>query len=200
MNRKTLAPRPLLPAPTIAGARPVVGSIGASGLMLLACSWFAFGASGLSPFHRDVGATDLVRIQTPATPSLAPAHEAPAVTATHRAPDRHVAVHSARAHVSQSVGVVRAPQPESRRPTSAPARPAAPEASKPAAATGHATAPVPTQTPPSPTPPPAPTLPAPLDTLPLPTVSLPPISVPALPTVTVQVPDLPTPTLPLGLP
>jgi hypothetical protein len=190
----------------IAGARPVVGAAGASGLMLLACSWFAVGTGGLGAFHRDVGSTDPVRIQTPASSAVAPAHKAPAVTATRRAPNRHAAVRSTRADVSRSAGAVRAPQPASRRPTPTPARPATPEVSKPAAsapAKATASAPTPTQAPtqtpqPSPTPPPA--LPAPLDSVSLPTVSLPPISVPALPTVTVQVPALPTTTLPLGLP
>jgi len=203
MERKIPAPSFRVPAPAaglVAGARPVVGALGACGLMLLACSWFAFGAGGLSPFHRDVGSTAPVRIQTPAGAAAAPAHKAPAVTPTRRAANRQ-ATH---ADVSQSVGVARAPQPASGRPTPAPAPPAAPDVSRPAAAPAQATAPTPaptqseSQVQASPTPPPA--LPAPPDNVPLPAVSLPPISLPALPTVTVQVPVLPTTTLPLGLP
>jgi hypothetical protein len=45
----------------LAGARPVIGAIAASGLMLLACSWFAFGSGVLGP-GRDVGRRDPVRI------------------------------------------------------------------------------------------------------------------------------------------
>ncbi len=45
----------------VLGARPVVGAIAASGLMLLACSWFAFSSGVLGPRH-DVGGPDPVRI------------------------------------------------------------------------------------------------------------------------------------------
>lgn len=51
----------------LAAARPVIGAIAASSLMLLACSWFAFG-SGVLGSGRDVGRPDPVRIGT--TPQL----------------------------------------------------------------------------------------------------------------------------------
>jgi hypothetical protein len=45
----------------VLGARPVVGAIAASSLMVLACSWFAF-SSGVLGRRHDVGGADPVRI------------------------------------------------------------------------------------------------------------------------------------------
>jgi hypothetical protein len=58
------------------GARPVVGAIAASGLMLLACSWFVIEKGGFGT-SRDVGGPGSVRIDG----------STPAGTATARTPD-----------------------------------------------------------------------------------------------------------------
>jgi hypothetical protein len=54
----------------LTGARPVVGTLGASGLMLLACSWFVLGPGDLGK-SRDVGVPAPVRI-TDATSEQSP--------------------------------------------------------------------------------------------------------------------------------
>jgi hypothetical protein len=57
----------------LSGARLLVGTIAASALMLLACSWFALG-TGVFGSSRDVGRPDPVRIggSTPAKAATAP--------------------------------------------------------------------------------------------------------------------------------
>ncbi|HWJ44750.1 MAG TPA: hypothetical protein VNR63_05125 [Gaiellaceae bacterium] len=45
----------------LTGIRPVAGAVGACGLMLLACSWFAFSAGGVVP-GENTGAPAVVRI------------------------------------------------------------------------------------------------------------------------------------------
>src|SRR5437899_2048110 len=57
------------------GARPVLGTIAASALLLLACSWFVIGAGSLGRRH-DVGQRTPVELrpaQTPGSETRAPA-------------------------------------------------------------------------------------------------------------------------------
>jgi hypothetical protein len=74
------------PAPSVGlrrwllGARPVVGMIAASSLMLLACSWFAIGTPGFGT-SRDVGKPDPVRMEG-STPLTTATEQSPGVTQT----------------------------------------------------------------------------------------------------------------------
>jgi hypothetical protein len=56
-----LTPRLVTTSDYLTGARPVVGTLGACGLMLLACSWFVLGPGDLGK-SRDVGFPAPVRI------------------------------------------------------------------------------------------------------------------------------------------
>jgi hypothetical protein len=177
------------------GARPVVGAIAASSLMLLACSWFAF-SSGVLGRGRDVGRPDPVRIggMTPELvggPSRPPAQPA--------APGRADvgARQPSRAGAAVSTPEVRqTSESESEAPAATGLGPAATRAPAPSASPASpATAPSDAST--SPAPPPVvpddvtSNLPAPLDDLPrvplpavTPPVTVPDLSVPAVSTVT----------------
>ncbi len=177
----------------VLGARPVVGAIAASGLMLLACSWFAFSSGVLGPRH-DVGGPDPVRIggttpQLVGGPSRAAArpgvHGRVGVGARKASRPGVAASTSGVRERSESgpepgVSAATGPGLES---TGAPTPSASPTSP---ASTGDAAA--------SPTPPPVvpdgvtSNLPAPLDDLPSvplppPPVTVPDLSVPAVPAV-----------------
>jgi hypothetical protein len=166
----------------ISGARPVVGAIAASALMLLACSWFAL-SSGALGLRRDVGRPAPVRIggttpqrvgnaASPAPSAVRPGHANGAARRQHR----NGAAPATR-HTRQSAS---GPQPGASA-TRVPGSSPAPSASH-VARTSPA---VPTQPPVAPSPPVEVNLPAPLDNPP--SVPLPPIAPP------VSVPDLPIP-------
>jgi hypothetical protein len=171
----------------LTGARPVVGTVGACGLMLLACSWFALGPGDLGR-SRDLGTPLPVRIGdvTGERPSAGALHR----TATTRAPTGRGRIHdvSARRGVAAKVTIAPTGRKPSPKPTSAAkSSSTAPAAPSPAAA--PATPGVPA------------TQPAPLDGLAEGT--LPPVSVPQIPAVTVpavQLPDVSATTTQLGLP
>jgi len=172
------------------GARPVVGAIAASSLMLLACSWFAF-SSGVLGAGRDVGRPDPVRIGG-TTPQFVGGPSEPA--AQPAAPGR-VDVggrQPTRSGVAASTPEVRQTSESGPEPGAAAATaPASTRTPTPSRATAPSDAPA------LPAPPPVvpddvtSNLPAPLDDLPAvplpavtPPVPVPDLSVPALSTVT----------------
>jgi hypothetical protein len=184
----------------VSGARPVVGAIATSSLMLLACSWFVF-SSGVLGAGRDVGSPDPVRIDG-TTPQVVGGQAAKRPGA-HRRVDVGARRLPARSRAS-TPGVRQRSEfgPEAGAPAATGPAPASIPAPTPSpsrtTAPGEAKAPVT-----SPTPPPVvpddvtSNLPAPLDDLP--TVSVPPVT----PPVTVpdlHVPVVPTVTTSLGLP
>ena len=166
----------------VTGARPVVGTLGASGLMLLACSWFVLAPGHLSG-TRDVGAPAPVRIEGGTHEPKRAHRSAATVPRTRRSAPRPVdAAHHPAASPSTAPHrtVTREPTPTTTQPASAP--PPAVEPSPP---------------------PPAPEQPAVTSAPPapvgdLPQVALPPVAIPSPPDV--AAPDVDTPTLPLGLP
>jgi hypothetical protein len=167
----------------ISGARPVVGAIAASALMLLACSWFAL-SSGALGLRRDVGRPAPVRIggttpqrfgnaASPAPSAVLPRH----VNGAARRQHRNGAAPATR-HTRQSESGPQPDAPATPAPGSSPATPAASHAG-PKSPAG------PTQPPVTPSPPPEVNLPAPLDNPP--SIPLPPIAPP------LSVPDVPLP-------
>jgi hypothetical protein len=183
---------PEAPVPTFtlrdwrSGARPVAGAVGACGLMLLACSWFAF-APGRVGESNDVGSPPAVHIQQ--------AHDASRIAPRRPvapAPQRDVGRQRTVTH-RQGPPHVLSTGTRSGKSATPPATPASP-----ASAAAAATQPNPAAPAPPPQPVPAATLPAQLDGPPAVTVPVPQVSVPQLPSVTV--PDLGTTTTPLGLP
>jgi hypothetical protein len=175
----------------LTGARPVVGTLGASGLMLLACSWFVLAPADLGG-TRDVGAHPPVRIDG-AMLEPRPAHRAVATIARARrtAPRLFGAAHEqvARPATAPHGARTREPVPASSQPPSA-----GPAAQPPAAARS----PLPTPAPAAASQQPAvtPTPPAPLGDLPQ--VTLPPVAISSPPDV--ASPDIDTKALPLELP
>ena len=172
------------------GARPVVGAIAASSLMLLACSWFAF-SSGVLGAGRDVGRPDPVRIGV-TTPQFVGGPSEPAAQ-----PAAHGRVDVGGRRPTRA-GVA-ASKPEVRQTSESGPEPGAAAATAPASTRtptqSRATAP--SAAPVSPTTAPlvpddvTSNLPAPLDDLPTvpvspvtPPVPVPDLSVPALSTVT----------------
>jgi hypothetical protein len=181
----------------VSGARPVVGAIAASSLMLLACSRFVF-SSGVLGAGREVGSPDPVRIDG-TTPLVVggPAAKRPGA---HRRVDVS-ARRPARSRAS-TPGVRQRSEfgPEPGAPAAIGPAPASIPAPTPSASrtTAPGDAPVTYRTPPPVVPDDVTSnLPAPLDDLP--TVSVPPVT----PPVTVpdlHVPVVPTVTTSLGLP
>lgn len=173
MSRETTRPSPLTTPGYLSGARPIVGTVGACGLMLFACSWFALGAG-------DLGRNNDVATPAPVHIGYASGERATAVP-QRTARGRHIsATRSAVAHTSTARPASQSAAPAAPSPTaqpSAPAVQAAQGAPEPPAVT-------------------TPPLPAPLDGLP--EVTFPPISVPQVPAV--QLPDVSTVTTQLGLP
>ena len=185
------------------GARPVVGALAASSLMLLACSWFAF-SSGVIGAGRDVGRPDPVRIGGttpqlvggPLRPAAQPAvHGRVDVGARRSSPTGAAASTPDVRQTSESGPEPGAPAATGPGPASTRAATPSVSPASPATASSDATA--------SPAPPPlvpedvTSNLPAPLDDLP--SVPLPPVTPP------VTVPDLSIPTVPtvttiLGVP
>jgi hypothetical protein len=178
------------------GARPVVGAIAASGLMLLACSWFAF-SSGVLGAGRDVGRPDPVRIGG-TTPQLVGGPSRPAAQ-----PAAHGRVDVGGRRPTRA-GVA-ASKPEVRQTSESGPEPGAAAATAPASTRtptpSRATAP--SDAPASPTTPlvvpddVTSNLPAPLDDLP--TVPVPPVT-PPVPVPDLSVPALSTVTTILGVP
>lgn len=179
----------------LTGIRPVAGALGACGLMLLACSWFAFNPGGVD-VGQNADAPTAVRINDALNETLGESHalrESVRMTPTQR-------TSVGRAHFRQ------APAKATSTRTSATEGPRSPDAS-PAPATQTATPHAATQptTPSSPATTPTddpgvtittPTLPPPLDGVP--TVTTPTVPVPQVPSL--PTPDLPTITTKLGLP
>jgi hypothetical protein len=178
------------------GARPVVGAIAASSLMLLACSWFAF-SSGVLGAGRDGGRPDPVRIGG-TTPQFVSGPSEPA--AQPAAPGR-VDVggrQPTRAGVAASTPEVRQTSESGPDPGAAAATaPASTRTPTPSRATAPSNAPA------SAAPPPlvpenvASNLPGPLDDLPA--APLPPVT-PPVPVPDLSVPALSTVTTILGVP
>jgi hypothetical protein len=86
------------------GARPLVGTIAASGLMLLACSWFALGTAPFGGSH-DVGGPAAVRMDESAGAGAA------------RDADAHATNRRDRSAIRRSHRVVPAATPDVRRPS-----------------------------------------------------------------------------------
>ena len=171
----------------LTGARPVVGTLGACGLMLLACSWFVL-APGDMGTTRDIGAPAPAWADG-ATSDRTPAHHplTRAMRARASRPRAVKAEHNPAALTSLPPRRTRTPEPIA---ASAPPPATAPAVQFPVAA-------------PSPTPTPAtepaavmPTASAPVGDLPQ--VTLPAFSIPSVPAV--SVPDLGTTISPPGLP
>lgn len=161
----------------LAGARPVAGAVAASGLMLLACSWFFIGAGRPGGRH-DVGQPSPVRLQENPAQRTGPASPI-------RTRKTHTRVDAARATT--------APQQHKAGPLVGDA--GTPSASTPAPQAGRPDSPAPQPTRATSTPatsqPSATTttnLPAPLDELPT-SVTVP--STPVTPGVTVPLPQTP---------
>ncbi len=171
----------------LTGARPVVGTLGACGLMLLACSWFVL-APGHMGTTRDVGAPAPVWVDG-ATSEAAPAHHPlpRAIRARASHPRAVKAEHNPAARTSLPPRRTRTPEPMA---ASATPPATAPAVQSPAAA--------PSTAPPPATEPAAvmPTASAPVGDLPQ--VTLPAFSIPSVPAV--SVPDLGTTISPPGLP
>jgi hypothetical protein len=172
------------------GARPVVGAIAASSLMLLACSWFAF-SSGVLGTGRDVGRPDPVRIGG-TTPQFVGGPSEPAAQAA--APGRVDVVgrQPTRAGVAASTPEVRQTSESGPEPGAAAATaPVSTRTPTPSRATAPSDAPASAGPPPVVPENVTSNLPAPLDDLPAvplppvtPPVPVPDLSVPALSTVT----------------
>jgi hypothetical protein len=162
----------------LAGARPVVGTVAASGMLLAVCSWFALGTGGFGQ-HKDVGQSGPVRLHSSPGGPTRPGLHGPA-RAVHARADAGRASSTPRPHnVGNTVSDAGSPAPTSQpgRPDSTPAAAQpTPTASTPAAQPAVA---VPSTT----------NLPAPLDEVPT-TVTVPPT--PVTPGVTVPLPQTPS--------
>jgi hypothetical protein len=176
----------------LTGARPVVGTVGACGLMLLACSWFVLGPGDLGR-SRDVGSPAPVHVgdvtgepsaggapHKTATPTRA--RRIPLARAQHVSPRRDVAANATIAPAGHEPSPAAA---ATQSPSTAPAAPS--RAATPTTPGVPATQPAPEL------PAVTPTLPAPLDGLPQ--ATLPSVQLPA-----VQLPDVSSTTTKLGLP
>lgn len=178
---------PVINPAYLTGARPVVGTLGACGLMLLACSWLAL-APGKLGRTREVGAPSPVRIDGRTVEPSPAQRAAAAVPRARRTSPRAVAVErhpAARRLTARQRSRTPKPIPASAQPPS----------------TGRATPPPAAE--PSPPPAPATERPAIMPTPPvpvgdLPQATLPPVAIPSLPDV--AAPDIGATTLPLGLP
>lgn len=168
----------------LSGARLLVGTIAASALMLLACSWFALG-TGVFGASRDVGEPDPVRIggSTPAQAATGPRSDVAHVGAR---PGGAVTPrpHGSRATSPRSVGSVNEGGAQSEAATG--------PAPVPAGAKPSSSAPPATSSPVASTPPQTVvpevevTLPAPLDQVDVPSLPPLPLTPPSLPPVQVS--------------
>jgi hypothetical protein len=177
----------------ITGARPVVGTLAASGLMLLACSWFVLAPVDLGG-TRDIGAPSPVRMFGGGTLEQRPAHR-PAATVAHARRSGPGTVEPQH----QAAAARRAAAPNrarTREPILVSAQPPAtgPAAQPPAVTPSPSPAPAPATQQPAVTP----TPPAAAAAGDLPQVTLPPVSIPSPPDV--AAPDIAATTIPLGLP
>jgi hypothetical protein len=181
----------------VSGARPVVGAIAASSVMLLACSWFAF-SSGVLGAGRDVGRSDPVRIGGTTPQFVGGPSEPPAQPA---APGRRVDVgrrQPTRAAVAASTPEVRQTSESGPEPGAAAATvPASTRTPTPSRATAPSDAPASAAPPPVVPEDVTPNLPGPLDDLPA--APLAPVT-PPVPVPDLSVPDLSTVTTILGVP
>jgi hypothetical protein len=165
----------------LSGARLLVGTIAASALMLLACSWFALG-TGVFGSSRDVGRPDPVRIggSSPAQAATATRSD-PAPISTRRVDATAPRTHSPGVTSPRSVrnGNGSAAQSEA---TTGPA-PVPGESKPPAAVAPSAPSSPATSTPPQQTVVPEVTLPAPLDEVQVPSLPPVPVTPPVVPPV-----------------
>lgn len=181
----------------LTGMRPVVGALGASGLMLLACSWFVFNP-GAVDVGRDADMPSAVRINGGVNEAVGESHAlrpSAATTSTSRIGTGTTRARHARVTPPERTSAVdgrgpgsdpsSAPRPQAGA-ASAPTQPSAPSAA-PTTSTPDDSGGVTVTTP---------TLPPPLDGAP--TVTTPTVPVPQLPSV--PPPDLPTTPPKLGLP
>jgi translation initiation factor IF-2 len=166
----------------LSGARLLVGTIGASALMLLACSWFALG-TGVFGSSRDVGRPDPVRIgaSTPAQAATAAKSDLAPIS-TRRvdvgAPRPHrPGVTSPRNVRNGNGNTAQSEAATGRAPVPGEAKPAAAAAAAPAAPSSPATPAPPQQT----VVVPEVTLPAPLDEVQVPSPPPVPVTPPAVP-------------------
>ena len=177
----------------LTGVRPVAGALGACGLMLLACSWFAFNPGGID-VGQNADAPTAVRINDALNESVGESH----------ALRGSASATSTRPAVSRPAHSRHAPATATSTRTATKGGPRSTDASPvPATQSSHGSAQAATQSSPatSPLDDPGvtittPTLPAPLDGVP--TVTTPTVPVPQVPSL--PVPDLPTITTKLGLP
>jgi len=179
----------------LTGIRPVAGALGACGLMLLACSWFAFNPGGVD-VGQNADAPTAVRINDSLNESVGESHALRESTSTastrpaviRRAHSRHAPAQA----TSTRTAVTEGPRSTDASPAPATQAPASHASSQSATQSSPATSPpddpgVTVTTP---------TLPPPLDGVP--TVTTPTAPVPQVPSV--PIPDLPTITTKLGLP
>jgi hypothetical protein len=197
MSRGTPPPPPVTKSEYLTGARPVVGTVGACGMMVLACSWFVLGPGDLGR-SRDVGTPTPVHIgEVTGERDAAGVPTRRGVPARSKA--RDVSAKGAALHTSVAPRPGRNPGPVVAAAQFPSARPAAPAPAAAPAAPGVPAA-QPAPEPPAVTP----ALPAPLDGLPevtQPPAPLPPVSVPQVPSVPLpEVPAVTTITTQLGLP
>jgi len=168
----------------LSGARLLVGTIAASALMLLACSWFALG-TGVFGSSRDVGRPDPVRIggSTPAQAATGTKSDV-APVGTRRAEATAPRPHRPGATSPRSVRNGNGSTAQSEAATGpAPV----PSEAKPAAAVPSTPSSPTTSIPPPQTVVPEVTLPAPLDQVQVPSLPPVPVTPPAVPPVQVTV-------------
>ena len=175
------------------GARPVLGTIAASALLLLACSSFVIGVGGLGRRH-DVGQRTRVQLrpaQTPPSETRAPAPTR-AQTRNPRA-EAGSKLHAQHVQAVRTTGVHQGPTESAPSPArGGDTAGAVPGGVLPATPVAPAQPPAPTTT--------TPPLPAPLDELPLPPPpAVPTVVVPPAPTLP-PLPDVSTTTSIIGVP
>ena len=180
------------------GARPVLGTIGACGLMLLACSWFVLRPGDLGG-SRDVGAPTPVHLAVITGERAASSARQRAPAPGHRTPVQERArTHAAGAARGTAANASIASRSGRKRDSVAAATQSPSAASAASSPAGTPDAPATQEAPPPALPTATPTLPAPLGDVP--EVTLPPVSVPQvqLPTESLRV--VPTVATQLGLP